>query len=300
MENSDQRIKIAVQKTGRLTDHSIDLLQRCGLTVTKSKDQLICYGENMPIDLLLVRDDDIPALVSDDVCDLGIVGLNVVEEKRLHLQQNGSEGRFKRIFELDFGHCRLSIAAPDEVDYVGFESLENTRIATSYVAILTDFLDANKINAEPVFFSGAVEIAPKLGRADYICDLVSSGGTLRANGLREVDVLLQSEAVVIQTLAPLGDEKQALVDKIIQRLDGVLKVRDSKYIMLHAPRTALADIRALLPGSEAPTVMPLEGSDDRIAIHAVCRENVFWETLENLKAAGATSLLVLPVEKMLS
>jgi ATP phosphoribosyltransferase len=300
MEQSEQRIKIAVQKTGRLTNHSIDLLERCGLKVTKSKDQLIYYGENMPIDLLLVRDDDIPGLVNDDVCDLGIVGLNVVEEKRLKLEQEGSTGLFKQIFELEFGHCRLSIAAPVDTEYTGPESLENTKIATSYVGLLTDYLTKNDINAEPVFLSGAVEIAPKLGRADFICDLVSSGGTLVANGLREVAVLMESEAVVIQTLAPLGDEKQALVDKIIQRLDGVLKVRDSKYIMLHAPRSALAEIRALLPGSEAPTVLPLEGSDDRIAIHAVCRENVFWETLENLKAAGASSLLVLPVEKMLA
>jgi len=300
MEQSEQRIKIAVQKTGRLTNHSIDLLERCGLKVSKAKDQLIYYGENMPIDLLLVRDDDIPGLVNDDVCDLGIVGLNVVEEKRLNLEQQGSTGLFKQIFELEFGHCRLSIAAPVDTEYTGPESLENTKIATSYVGLLTDYLTKNGINAEPVFFSGAVEIAPKLGRANFICDLVSSGGTLLANGLREVAVILESEAVVIQTLASLGDEKQALVDKIIQRLDGVLKVRDSKYIMLHAPRSALAEIRALLPGSEAPTVMPLEGSDDRIAIHAVCRENVFWETLENLKAAGASSLLVLPVEKMLA
>jgi ATP phosphoribosyltransferase len=300
MEHSEQRIKIAVQKSGRLTDHSIDLLERCGLKVTKSKDQLICYGENMPIDLLLVRDDDIPGLVSDDVCDLGIVGLNVVEEKRLKLQQEGSKGMFKQIFELEFGHCRLSIAAPENVQYDGPESLENTKIATSYVGLLTDYLNTNSITAEAVFLSGAVEIAPKLGRADFICDLVSSGNTLRANGLREVAVLLESEAVVIQTLAPLGDEKQALVDKIIQRLDGVLKVHDSKYIMLHAPRSALPQIRALLPGSEAPTVMPLEGNDDKVAIHAVCRENVFWETLENLKAAGASSFLVLPVEKMLA
>ncbi len=300
MEHSEQRIKIAVQKTGRLTDHSIDLLERCGLKVTKSKDQLICYGENMPIDLLLVRDDDIPGLVSDDVCDLGIVGLNVVEEKRLQLEQNGSEGLFKQIFELEFGHCRLSIAAPDDVDFLGPSSLQNKKIATSYVGLLTDYLRKNEIDAEPVFFSGAVEIAPKLGRADFICDLVSTGGTLVANGLREVAVLMQSEAVVIQTQAPLGDEQQALVDKIIQRLDGVLKVHDSKYIMLHAPRSALAEIRALLPGSEAPTVMPLEGNDDKVAIHAVCRENVFWETLENLQAAGASSLLVLPVEKMLA
>ena len=300
MESPEQRIKIAVQKTGRLTDHSIDLLERCGLKVTKSKDQLICYGENMPIDLLLVRDDDIPGLVSDDVCDLGIVGLNVVEEKRLNRVAEGRPARFKQVYELDFGHCRLSLAGPDEATYTNIEDLQNTKIATSYVGILNDFLEKNGIDAEPVYFSGAVEIAPKLGRADYICDLVSTGGTLKANGLREYEVLLDSEAVVIQTEKPLGETRQALVDKILQRLDGVLQVRESKYIMLHAPKDALAEIRDLLPGSEAPTVLRLDGHDDKVAVHAVCRENVFWETLENLKAAGASSLLVLPVEKMLA
>ena len=300
METSEQRIKIAVQKTGRLTDHSIDLLERCGLKITKSKDQLICYGENMPIDLLLVRDDDIPGLVSEDVCDLGIVGLNVVEEKRRTREAEGQSAQFKQVFELDFGHCRLSLAGPEDMQFTGPESLENTRIATSYVGLLTDYLKKNNVNAETVYFSGAVEIAPKLGRAEFICDLVSTGGTLKANGLAEVEVILESEAVVIQTNKPLGTEKQALVDKILQRLDGVLQVRESKYIMLHAPKTALAEIRDLLPGSEAPTILRLDGSDDKVAVHAVCRENVFWETLENLKAAGASSLLVLPVEKMLA
>jgi ATP phosphoribosyltransferase len=300
MESPEQRIKIAVQKSGRLTDHSIDLLERCGLKLTQSKDQLFLYGENMPIDLLLVRDDDIPGLVSDDVCDLGIVGLNVVEEKRQKLLSNGDMLRFKQVFELDFGHCRLAIAAPDGTPYDGLKSLNNSRIATSYLNILADYLKTHSIAAEPVYFSGAVEIAPKLGKADYICDLVSTGGTLAANGLREVETLLESEAVVIQTEVALSEEKQALVDRMLQRLDGVLQVRESKYIMLHAPRAALAQIRDLLPGSEAPTVMPLDGADDKVAIHAVCRENVFWETLENLKSAGASSLLVLPVEKMLA
>jgi ATP phosphoribosyltransferase len=300
MEPAEQRIKIAVQKTGRLTDHSIDLLGRCGLKLTRSKDQLICYGENMPIDLLLVRDDDIPGLVSDDVCDLGIVGLNVAEEKRLNREAEGRAASFKQVYALDFGHCRLSIAGPDEVEYSGIESLQNSRIATSYVGLLNHFLQQHSIEAEPVFFSGAVEIAPKLGRAEYICDLVSTGSTLDANGLREFEVLLDSEAVVIQTQKPLGTAKQQLVDKILQRLDGVLQVRESKYIMLHAPKSALPTIRDLLPGSEAPTVLRLDGSDDKVAVHAVCRENVFWETLENLKAAGASSLLVLPVEKMLA
>ena len=300
MDSSEQRVKIAVQKTGRLTEHSIDLLERCGLKLTKSKDQLICYGENMPIDLLLVRDDDIPGLVSDDVCDLGIVGLNVAEEKRMNRLAEGRTAPFKQVFELDFGHCRLAIAGPDDMPYENLESLQNTKIATSYTGLLNHFLEARGITAEAVYFSGAVEIAPKLGRADYICDLVSTGSTLKANGLREFETLLESEAVVIQTEKPLGTEKQALVDKILQRLDGVLQVRESKYIMLHAPKAALAEIRDLLPGSEAPTVLRLDGSDDKVAIHAVCRENVFWETLENLKAAGASSLLVLPVEKMLA
>ena len=300
METSEQRIKIAVQKTGRLTDHSIDLLERCGLKITKSKDQLICYGENMPIDLLLVRDDDIPGLVSEDVCDLGIVGLNVVEEKRCTRKAEGQSAEFKQVFELVFGHCRLSIAGPEDGEFTGPASLENTRIATSYVGLLSEYLKKNNVNAETVYFSGAVEIAPKLGRADFICDLVSTGGTLKANGLNEVEVILESEAVVIQTRKPLGTEKQALVDKILQRLDGVLQVRESKYIMLHAPKSALAEIRDLLPGSEAPTILRLDGNDDKVAVHAVCRENVFWETLENLKAAGASSLLVLPVEKMLA
>jgi ATP phosphoribosyltransferase len=283
-----------------LTEHSQDLLERCGVKFTSSKDRLFCYGENMPIDLLLVRDDDIPGLVSEDVCDLGIVGLNVVEEKRLELEASGQEAMFSRVFELDFGHCRLALAGPVDTDYGGIQSLQNKRIATSYVHLLKDFLDKNAIQAETVFFSGAVEIAPKLGKADYICDLVSTGSTLEANGMQQHDVLLDSEAVVIQTRAPLSADKQALVSRILQRLDGVLQVRESKYIMLHAPRSALPKIRALLPGSEAPTVVPLEGTSDKVAIHAVCRENVFWETLENLKAAGASSLLVLPVEKMLA
>lgn len=300
METAEQRIKIAVQKTGRLTDHSLDLLERCGLKFTQSKDQLFCYGENMPVDLLLVRDDDIPGLVSEDVCDLGIAGFNIVEEKRLEFLGNGGDALFDQVYALDFGHCRLVIAAPDGTEYFGPGCLDSKRVATSYVQTLKNYLQQNSINAEIVYFSGAVEIAPKLGKADFICDLVSSGKTLAANQLREVQTVMESEAVIIQTREPLGEFKKGWVSKILQRLDGVLQVRESKYIMLHAPRHALQEITRLLPGSESPTVIPLEGQGDKVAVHAVCRETVFWETLENLKSAGASSLLVLPVEKMLA
>lgn len=300
MNKAEQRVKIAVQKSGRLTDHSLDLLERCGIKFSKSKDQLFCYGENMPVDLLLVRDDDIPGLVSDDICDLGIVGLNVLEEKRLGWSRKMEPVRFEQIRTLDFGHCRLVIATPDEADFSELSDLQGARIATSHVEVLRHFLECEIVDAEIVYFSGAVEIAPKLGKADFICDLVSTGATLAANQLREIHSVLESTATVIRTRARISAFKMEWIDKILQRLDGVLQVRESKYIMLHAPRSALAEITRLLPGSEAPTVMPLEGCDDKVAVHAVCRENVFWETLENLKSAGATSLLVLPVEKMLS
>jgi ATP phosphoribosyltransferase len=300
MNTPEQRIKIALQKSGRLTDHSLDLLARCGLKFTQSKDQLFCYGENMPVDLLLVRDDDIPGLVSDDVCDLGIAGLNVVQEKRLELQNGGKPALYDQVYALDFGHCRLAIAAPEAATYAGPQCLQNTRIATSYVATLEDFLRQHEIDADIVYFSGAVEIAPRLGKADFICDLVSSGSTLAANQLREVETVMDSEAVIIQTRAPLPELKQRWISRILQRLDGVLQVRESKYVMLHAPRSALEQIVALLPGAESPTIIPLDGDGDRVAVHAVCRESVFWETLENLKLAGASSLLVLPVEKMLA
>jgi ATP phosphoribosyltransferase len=294
-----QRLRIAIQKSGRLTDHSLDLLARCGLKYSRGKDQLMCYGENMPLDVLFVRDDDIPDLVQEDVCDLGLVGLNVIEEKRLAMAARGAQARFELIQRLDFGRCRLSLAVPDEFPYTGLASLANRRIATTYPHVLGRFLRENSISAEIVTLSGAVEIAPRLGRSDLICDLVSTGSTLTANHLREVTTVLQSEAALIRTPVPLPDEKADWVRRLLLRIDGVQQVRESKYIMLHAPRSALPEIKKLLPGSESPTVIPLDGSGDKVAVHAVCRENVFWETLESLKAAGASALLVLPVEKML-
>jgi ATP phosphoribosyltransferase len=300
MTEQQPRIKIAVQKSGRLTEHSLELLTRCGLSYSRGRDQLICYGENMPIDVLLVRDDDIPDLVQEDVCDLGIVGLNIVEERRLALREGGEQRLFEIVSPLDFGHCRLSFGFPEHMPYEGPESLAGLKIATTYPRLVGDYLRRENITAEVVAFSGAVEIAPSLGKADVICDLVSSGSTLRAHRLAEVTTILESRAALIRTPATVAPDKAQWITRLLQRVQGVLQVRESKYIMLHAPRSALKEITALLPGSEAPTIIPLEGRDDKVAVHAVCRENVFWETLEQLKEAGASSMLVLPVEKMLS
>lgn len=293
------RIKLAVQKSGRLTDNSLDLLAKCGLKYSRRKDQLVCFGENMPLDVLLVRDDDIPALVEDDVCDLGIVGFNVVEERRLARASAGIASPFQQLMSLDYGRCRLSIAVPENRTYDGPASLAGLRIATTYPHLLRRWLEAQQVEAQIVTLSGSVEIAPSLGRAEAICDLVSTGATLTANRLVEAEVVLESQAVLIRTPGRLEAGREEWISRLLLRMDGVQQVRESKYIMLHAPRSALARISALLPGSEHPTIVPLEGTTEKVAVHAVCRENVFWETLEGLKAAGASAILVLPVEKML-
>ncbi len=295
-----ERIKLAVQKSGRLTDPSLELLKNCGLKLSRGRDQLMGFGENMPLDVLFLRDDDIPDLVQEDVADLGLVGRNVLEEKRLELISRGHPPSFTELRTLDYGRCRLSLAIPDGFTYEGPGSLAGKRIATTYPFTLERWLRERGVTADIVTLSGAVEIAPRLGRADVICDLVSTGSTLQANHLREVEVVLQSQAVIIRTPVELPPAKQDWVDRLLLRIDGVQQVRESKYIMLHASRSALPEIRRLLPGSESPTIIPLEGSNDKVAIHAVCRENVFWETLESLKKAGASALLVLPVEKMLA
>jgi ATP phosphoribosyltransferase len=295
----EPRLKIAVQKSGRLTEPSLDLLARCGLKLSRGKDQLVGFGENMPLDVLFVRDDDIPDLVQEDVCDLGLVGLNVLEEKALELTSQGHAASFTPLRTLDFGRCRLSLAVPQGLRWEGPGGLSGRRIATSYPHVLNRYLRRQDVTAEIVTLSGSVEIAPRLGRADLICDLVATGSTLEANHLTEVATVLESHAVLIRTPVELSSAKADWVERLLMRIDGVQQVRESKYIMLHAPRAALGEIRRLLPGSESPTILPLDGSTDRVAIHAVCRENVFWETLESLKKAGASALLVLPVEKML-
>ena len=300
MIDKSTRLKVALQKSGRLTENSLDLLVRCGLKYSRGKDQLMCYGENMPLDVLFVRDDDIPDLVQQDVCDLGIVGLNVIEEKRLAFAARGVDPLFEQVMVLDYGKCRLSIAVPDGTEYKDATSLRGKRIATTYPNILARYLRERDIQAEVVTMSGAVEIAPRLGRADFICDLVSTGSTLIANHLTEAETVMESQAAIISTPIPVTQEKLDWIHRLTLRIDGVQQVKESKYIMLHAPRDRLTEIRKLLPGSESPTIMPLDGQGDKVAVHAVCRENVFWETLEGLKHAGASAILVLPVEKMLA
>ena len=294
---SPERLRIALQKSGRLADESLGLLSRCGLKFSRSKDRLFCFGENMPVDLLLVRDDDIPSLMGDGVCDLGIVGENVASEYALGSDQDVP---FRSVVPLGFGGCRLSLAVPESEDFPSPASLQGKRIATTYPNLVRNFLESKGVTAKIVRLSGSVEIAPSLGTADAIADLVSTGSTLRANHLREVEVILRSEAHLFRSSSELGDTKQEILNRLLARVEGVLQVKESKYVMLHAPKSALAAIREILPGAESPTILPLEGDDSRVAIHAVCRETVFWEHLEDLKKAGASAVLVLPVEKMLA
>ena len=297
MKNENQaRLRVAIQKSGRLSEQSQEVLKNCGLRFARSKDKLFWYGQDFPVDLLLVRDDDIPRLLLDGVCELGIVGENIAREVML---DRGREDGLVRLSPLGFGHCRLSIAVPERSGITDLKALDGVRVATSYPALTRDLLQKAGVEAQISELSGAVEIAPSMGTADAISDLVSTGTTLRANHLKELQVLFNSEAALYGRTGDLGEEKQALVDLLISRLNGVMQARASKYVMLHAPKNALDKITELLPGVEHPSVMPLEGSD-RIAVHAVCGETVFWEHLEALKAAGASAILVLPVEKMLA
>ena len=290
------RIRVAIQKSGRLSERSLDLLQNCGLRFARSKDKLYWYGKDFPVDLLLVRDDDIPRMLLDGVCELGIVGENIAEEEML---DSGESGGLEQLRKLSFGGCRLSLAIPEDSGVKTAADLDGCRIATSYPALTSSLLAGRGINAETVKFSGSVEIAPGLGAADAISDLVSTGTTLRANHLVELETLFESTAALYGKLDDLTEQKQAMLDRLLSRLDGVLLAAESKYVMLHAPREAVDEITRMLPGAENPTLMNLEGDPGRVAMHAVCREAVFWEHLEALKGAGASAILVLPVEKML-
>lgn len=289
------RLRIALQKKGRLADDSFALLKACGLRFSVRGGSLLARVKNMPIDLLLVRDDDIPSFVSNDAADIGIVGENVLVEEQLTTTLDADIA-----MKLGFSRCRLCLASPDRGTVQSAADLEGTRIATTYPGVTKRFLTERGIDAKLVEMKGAVELAPSIGVAESICDLVSSGATLEANGLTAFETILNSEAVLIRSGRALSPEKAELLDRLMRRVEGVIKSSDSKYIMMNAPREKVDAITALIPGSDAPTVMPLAGTDELVAIQAVCTETVFWETLEDLKGLGARAILVLPIEKMMS
>lgn len=295
MSPFETRLRIAVQKNGRLAERSLEVLRQAGLRVLKGANDLLYRIENHPIDVLRVRDDDIAAFVADGVCDLGVLGLNVLEEHAA--RRNGP--RPEVVMPLGFGRCALKIAVPREVDWSGPEALAGQRIATSYPGVLGAWLADQGVGAEVVELHGAVEVAPRLKVAQAICDLVSTGATLEANGLKPVATVLDSEAVLVRAPGGVPAQHAHLAELLAERLRGVVAAQGAKYVMLNAPREALTRITRLLPGAGAPTVTPLAGPDDAVAVHAVCQENVFWETLERLKGAGASAILVLPIEKMM-
>ena len=294
------RLAIAIQKSGRLNEKSLALLGQCGLQfdAVKWKEKLVLRCADFPVDLMMVRDDDIPEYVASGTCEMGVVGLNVLEERARSLPHGGDGIEVLR--KLGFGRCRLSLAVPALAAFEGPRSLAGKRIATSYPGLLRSFLEDQAVQAEIVPLKGSVEIAPSLHIADAVCDLVSTGSTLHSNGLREVLTVFDSQAALIGTrrrVAPAIEESRR---KILVRVDGVRQAASSKYIMMNAPKSALPAIQKIIPGMEEPSIMPLGISGERIAIHAVAREDVFWDTIEKLKAVGASSILVLPIEKIIS
>ena len=296
MSPDRNRLHIAIQKSGRLSERSRQLLRDAGLKISESgNNPLTARAENFPLDLMFVRDDDIPTFVGDGVCELGIVGQNVLEEYAL----GHDERRFEEVARLGFGRCSLKIAAPESLNFYSTAMLSGQRIATSYPRLLGRFLSQRGIAAEIVTMRGAVELAPRLGIARFICDLVSTGATLEANGLAPVEDVFDSEAVLVRTLKPIDSAHAEKALALQTRIEGVIATAESKYIVLNAPEEALTQIAEILPGAEAPTVMPLSGRPGHYAVQAVCQESVFWETLERLKAAGASAILVMPIEKMM-
>jgi len=292
-----ERLRIAVQKSGRLADPARNLLASCGLAWRESRDHLFCHGETLPVDLLLVRDDDIPGLLADGTCDLGIVGRNVLLERVSERPRDAAP--FREWRALGFGACRLALAVPQAWREAEAGALSGRRIATSYPALLARWLDERGIDAEIVTLSGSVEIAPRLGKADAICDLVSTGRTLAANQLRAADTVLESEAVLAGPTAPFGDARAEIAALLLRRLDAVIDQQDRKLLLFQAAQENVPALLQLLPDAERPTVMRVDGSD-RVSLQMVCRGAVSWQRLEELKGAGADALLVLPVERMLA
>lgn len=294
-----ERLRVAIQKSGRLSEPARTLLASCGLSWRESRDRLFCYGESLPVDLLLVRDDDIPGLIADGVCDLGIVGDNILQEQAAGRVALGQPAAYRQWRMLGFGACRLALAVPQEWTWDGPAQLDGRRIATSYPALLSAWLAKQGVAAEVVTLSGSVEIAPRLGQADAVCDLVSSGATLAANQLKPAATLLESEAVLVGPVAPFADARAGLAALLLRRLDGVLRLKDSKLLLFQSTRAAVSGLLKLLPDAEPPIVTVIEGSDS-LALQALCHGAVTWQRLEDLKCAGASGLLVLPVERMLA
>jgi ATP phosphoribosyltransferase len=281
-------LRIAIQKSGRLQEGSLELLKESGLSFSNGKDQLKTQARNFPVEVLFLRDDDIPQYVEDKVADVGIVGENVYAEK---LKKN------ELIKRLDFAKCRLSLAVPRSENYTGVQYLQGKNIATSYPNIVRNFLKENKIEAGIHEISGSVEIAPGIGLADAICDLVSTGSTLMSNGLKEVEVVMQSEAILIAT-PQLDPEKQKILDKLLFRIEAVKKAKNNKYILLNCPNEAIEKITSVIPGMKSPTIIPLS-RPGWSSLHSVVDENDFWEKIDLLKEFGAEGILVIPIEKMI-
>jgi ATP phosphoribosyltransferase len=280
-------LRIAIQKSGRLQENSLQLLKEGGLSFN-GKDQLKTQVRNFPVELLFLRDDDIPQYVEDKVADVGIVGENIFAEK---------QKKNEIIKRLDFAKCRLSLAIPRGENYPDVTYLQGKNIATSYPFIVRNFLKKNNIEAGIHEISGSVEIAPGIGLADAICDIVSTGSTLLSNGLKEVEVVMQSEAVLISSPDLDGDKKNIL-DKLLFRIESVQKAKNNKYILLNCPNEAIESITSVIPGMKSPTVMPLS-REGWSSLHSVVNENDFWERIDQLKSFGAEGILVIPIEKMI-
>ena len=286
---NDVKLKIALQKSGRLSESSINLLKKCGIKFDNGISKLKSAARNFPLEIFFLRDDDIPQYVEDGVADIGIVGENILAEENR---------RVETVKSLGFGVCRLAVAVPKSFEYDSIKDLDGKKIATSYPTILGDFLRRNSVEAEIHTISGSVEIAPGIGLADAVCDLVSSGSTLFTNGLREVETVMMSEAVLIAR-PDLEAASQAILDKLLFRLKAVKAAEANKYILLNAPDERLAEIIELLPGMKSPTVMPL-AEKGWSSIHSVIAESDFWETVENLKNTGAEGILVLSIDQMIN
>jgi ATP phosphoribosyltransferase len=281
------KLKIAIQKSGRLNEESLDLLKSCGIKVDNGRDQLKVAVPNFPLEILYLRNSDIPQYLEDGVADIAIIGENLLIEQ----EKNADIVR-----KLGFSKCRVSLAVPKEVEADGLSYFNGKRIATSYPNTVNKFLAANNITAEIHKISGSVEIAPNIGLADGICDIVSSGSTLFKNGLKETDVILKSEAV-LAAARNLSEEKRAILDKLIFRMESVLRAKNSKYILMNVPNEKIAAVSSILPVLKSPTILPL-AEEGWSSLHSVIDEDKFWEVIDELKDAGAEGILIVPIDKM--